>query len=113
MSVTRLLAFIKKSICIIDATANHRKIYPDALSKTIPIWIYVINAYIEKHIKKSTDDTVNETIKLPRFIDNAEQKDLTNFIDGKINDWITDLESILDETTRSNIYNLVNCKAII
>ena len=101
-------AFTKKSILIIDATANHRKIYPDALSKTIPIWIYTINTYIEKHINRTGTTIVNETIKLPRFIDNVEKNDLTDFTDKKVNDWITDLESILDEATITNIYNLVN-----
>jgi hypothetical protein len=95
-----------KPVVIVDATANHRKVYPDALSKTIPIWIHIINRLIHK---MGFADEI-EPIKLPRFINETEKTNLMVVLDAKSSEWLSELENVLDEATLSRIHQQVETK---
>ena len=88
-----------KPVAIVDATANHRKVYPDALSKTIPIWIHIINRLIHK--MGFTEEI--EPIQLPRFINEIEKTNLMAVLDTKSSEWLSELENVLDEATLTRI----------
>ena len=77
------------AVIIVDATANKRKVYPDALSKTIPIWAYIINKYFNNNRGVSTDDC----IRLPRFIQEEERTELIECLKIKGDKWILELET--------------------
>jgi len=82
-------------IIIVDATANHRKVYPDALSKTIPIWITVFNTYL----KKLANIHIDTPICLPKSICDIEKDNLLKHIDNKLEQWVLELETTLDDNT--------------
>ena len=80
-------------ILIIDSTRRGKKI-PDSLSKTIPIWISIINKIINNSEFKDTFKTPKETVskyendrildKLPEFYSNIE--DFLDLIKSKVNE---------------------------
>lgn len=99
------LAYKNNAVIVVDSTTNHRKVYPDALSKTLPIWVYIMNMYIDKLLNNGTTDIHN--IKLPRFISENEKNGLMDCLDKKSEKWISELMKNIDETTTKKIVNLV------
>ena len=99
------LAYKNNSVIVVDSTTNHRKVYPDALSKTLPIWVYIMNMYIDKLLNNETKDIHN--IKLPRFISENERKGLLECLEKKSENWILELMKYVDETTTKNIMEFV------
>jgi hypothetical protein len=87
------LAISGKQVIIVDATANSRKVYPDALSKTVPIWITVFNILL----KKLANVNIDTPIRLPRTVHNVEQANLLDHIAKKLDDWVLRLEDTLDK----------------
>ena len=90
-------------IIIVDATANERKIYPDALSKTIPIWITVFNTYL----KKIANLDIETPIQLPRSITTTEKNNLLIHLNNKLEQWVFELESTLDNIIVEKIKALI------
>lgn len=88
---------------IVDATANHRKIYPDALSKTIPIWITVFNAYL----KKLSNNNIDTPINLPNSIHNIEKKKLIEHLNNNLEKWVIELTTIIDGITLDKIQKMI------
>ena len=89
---------------IVDATANHRKVYPDALSKTVPIWITVLNHYLMKLSKVYSKTQIH----LPNTISNNEKHNLLTHISKKIDDWVLEFENILDSETLLKLKNIIS-----
>jgi hypothetical protein len=98
-------AYAHSSIIIVDSTTNERKVYPDALSKTIPIWIYMMNMYIDNlfHIKQIDMDK----IELPRFVHENEKKCIKECIKKNREKWLTELMNYIDNTTTNKIIEIV------
>jgi len=94
-------------VVIVDATANRRKIYPDALSKTIPIWAHVINSYISK-----ITSCAIHPIEFPRFLNEPEKTNLHEFVSHKCPEWIHDLNTTLNESIKNRIADLLSIKGI-
>lgn len=94
-------------VVIVDATANRRKIYPDALSKTIPIWAHVLNSYISK-----ITSCIIHPIEFPRFLNEPEKTNLHEFVSHKCPEWIHDLNTTLDESIKNRIADLLKNKGI-
>jgi len=90
-------------VIIVDATANSRKVYPDALSKTIPIWITVFNTYLKKISNLDIDTPIN----LPRTITTTEKNNLVAHIDNKLEPWLVELENTLDNNTIIKIKDMI------
>jgi len=99
------MAFTTPAVIIVDSTANRRKIYPDALSKTLPIWAYIMNMYIDKLFKVEMDDKCS--IQLPRFISDTERMNLMQCLHINKEKWVFELQTILDEKTAQSIMELV------
>ena len=98
-------AFTNPAVIIIDSTTNRRKVYPDALSKTLPIWIFIINMYIDKLFK--VENSNKNSIQLSRFIPDKERINLLACLEKNSDRWVNELENILDDTTKSNIIEWV------
>ena len=99
------LAYTKNEVIVVDSTTNHRKVYPDALSKTLPIWAYVMNMYIDKLLNNENKNIQN--IKLPRFIHENEREGLFECLEINIQKWISELIKNIDDTTTKKIIELV------
>ena len=99
------LAYKNNAVIVVDSTTNHRKVYPDALSKTLPIWVYIMNMYIDKLLNNETKDIHN--IRLPRFISENEKNGLLECLEKKSKNWILELMKYVDETTTRNIIEFV------
>jgi len=99
------LAYKNNSVIVVDSTTNHRKVYPDALSKTLPIWVYIMNMYIDKLLDNKTKEIHN--IRLPRFISENERTGLLECLQKKSENWILELMKYVDETTTKNIIEFV------
>jgi len=98
-------AFTNRAVIVVDSTTNRRKIYPDALSKTLPIWIFIINMYIDKLFKVENVNKIS--IQLSRFIPATERINLIACLEKNSDRWVNELENILDDTTKSNIIEWV------
>ena len=93
------------AVIVVDSTTNHRKVYPDALSKTLPIWTYIMNMYIDKLLNIENIDIPN--IKLPRFIHENERNGLLECLIKNREKWISELMQNIDETTTKKIIEFV------
>ena len=93
-----------KQLIIVDATANSRKVYPDALSKTVPIWITVFNSLL----KKLANVNIDTPISLPRTIHNVEQTNLLDHVAKKLDDWVLRLEDTLDNDSILKLVKIVD-----
>ena len=98
------LAISGKQVIIVDATANSRKVYPDALSKTVPVWITVFNSLL----KKLANVNIDTPIRLPRTIHNVEQTNLLGHIAKKLDDWVVRLEDTLDNESILKMIKMMN-----
>jgi tRNA A64-2'-O-ribosylphosphate transferase len=96
------------AVMIVDATANRRKVYPDALSKTIPIWIYVMNQLIS-----SVNRQQLSAVKLPRFISETEKANLLEVLSLKSPEWLHNLQATLDESTKTRIQTLLKTNGVM
>jgi hypothetical protein len=98
-------ALTNPAVIVVDSTTNRRKIYPDELSKTLPIWIFIINMYIDKLFK--VENSNKNSIQLCRFIPDKERTNLIACLEKNSDRWVNELENILDDTTKSNIIEWV------
>jgi hypothetical protein len=87
---SHFLEFIYKhnTVFVVDSTGNPAKVYPDALSKTIPIWATVMNRLF------GADST---SVILPDVISERESRELRETVERKINDWVELAKSVLPE----------------
>jgi hypothetical protein len=99
------LAFTKNGVIIVDSTTNHRKVYPDALSKTIPIWAYVMNVYMDKLLNIEKKEKYQ--ITLPRFVQENERNALIKCLEKNIEKWVSELMKNVDVNTSQNIIEFV------
>lgn len=91
---SHFLEFIYKhnTVFVVDSTGNPAKVYPDALSKTIPIWATVMNRLF---CDDGADGAAN--IILPDVISERESCELQETVECKINDWVELAKSVLPE----------------
>lgn len=88
---SHFLEFIYKhnTVFVVDSTGNSAKVYPDALSKTIPIWATVMNRLF---CADGADGVI-----LPDVISERESRELRETVERKINDWVELAKSVLPE----------------
>ncbi len=91
---THFLEFIYKhnTVFVVDSTGNPAKVYPDALSKTIPIWASVMN-----RLFCADGANGDESVILPNVISERESRELRETVERKINDWVELAKSVLPE----------------
>ena len=99
------------AVMIVDATANRRKVYPDALSKTVPIWIYVMNQLIASMSLNHQQQL--SAVQLPRFINETEKHNLLAFLSLKTPEWLRNLKATLDESTKTRIQQLLKPNGVM
>jgi hypothetical protein len=95
---SHFLEFIYKhnTVFVVDSTGNPAKVYPDALSKTIPIWSMVMNRLFCADGADGADDDTASVI-LPDVISERESRELHETVERKINDWVELAKSVLPE----------------
>jgi tRNA A64-2'-O-ribosylphosphate transferase len=81
-----LQASIKEGVIIVDATKKG-KVFPDSLSKTIPIWCYVFNNLISKLKNLNDDNIFDKQLCLPNFVSKLEKM----LIEEKLEKWVEKL----------------------
>lgn len=93
---SHFLDFIYKhnTVFVVDSTGNSAKVYPDALSKTIPIWAAVMNRLFCADGADSADST---SVILPDVLTERESRELRETVERKINDWVELAKSVLPE----------------
>jgi hypothetical protein len=93
---SHFLEFIYKhnTVFVVDSTGNSAKVYPDALSKTIPIWATVMNRLFCADGAHGADST---SVILPDVISERESRELRETVERKINDWVELAKSVLPE----------------
>lgn len=99
-------------VMIVDATANRRKVYPDALSKTVPIWIYVMNHLIAS-MRLNHHQPQLSAVQLPRFLNETEKHNLLAFLSLKTPEWLLNLKATLDESTKTRIQQLLKTNGVM
>lgn len=85
---TALEAYNKGGLAIIDSTGNKKKKIPDSQSKTIPIWIYILNNALSNN-----DEDI--PLKLPITVSLEEKEDIVNHLQMNKITWITLLRNVL------------------
>jgi hypothetical protein len=88
-------AFMKKGLIIVDSTGNRKKKIPDSLSKTIPIWTYILNNTLGDHFD-------HIPISLPSTISDEEKDEIIMCLIEKKEKWINLLQTVL--TTEMHTY---------
>ena len=81
--------YTHNTVFVVDSTGNSAKVYPDALSKTIPIWATVMNRLF---CADGADGVI-----LPDIISERESRELRETVERKINDWVELAKSVLPE----------------
>jgi tRNA A64-2'-O-ribosylphosphate transferase len=91
---SHFLEFIYKhnTVFVVDSTGNPSKVYPDALSKTLPIWATVMNRLFCAFGADGAKGVI-----LPHVISERESSELQETVERKINDWVELAKSVLPE----------------
>ena len=84
--------YTHNTVFVVDSTGNPAKVYPDALSKTIPIWATVMNRLF---CADGADG--DKSVILPDVITERESRELRETVERKINDWVELAKSVLPE----------------
>ena len=95
---SQFLEFIytHNTVFVVDSTGNSAKVYPDALSKTLPIWATVMNRlFCADGADGNTASDAN--VILPDVISERESRELRETVERKINDWVELAKSVLPE----------------
>ena len=82
-----------KGIVIVDVTKKGKK-FPDALSKTIPIWIAIMNSIV--HGEKARDDIRFKSV--PSIVSNSEAQQINNQLSSlisKFRNFNVDVENMI------------------
>lgn len=91
-----LEAFNKGGLSIIDSTGNRKKKIPDSQSKTIPMWIYILNNALANDI----DDI---PLKLPLTISMEEKEEIMKHLIIKKKEWIDLLRNVVSPEIYSHL----------
>jgi len=86
--------YTHNTVFVVDSTGNSTKVYPDALSKTLPIWATVMNRLFCADGEDGADST---SVILPDVISERESRELRETVERKINGWVELAKSVLPE----------------
>jgi hypothetical protein len=92
-------AFNKGGLAIIDSTGNRKKKIPDSQSKTIPIWLYILNNALG-------NDDEDIPLQLPLTISIEEKEEIINHLKINKKNWITLLRNVVSPEIYRHLTNI-------
>ena len=84
------LAAARGGVLLVDATRSATKRFPDALSKTVPIWCAVINAAVAAATGEG-DASQPSGVALPPWVPPSEE----SAIDARLPGWVASLQQVM------------------